>query len=434
MKSLLGKLSIKALLYLSITVPLAGLLLVSGSQFWSSYLRYEALSDARFVQRLANAGGELAQALPAEAFSPAEQLTAARSRTDAAYDAVIAANKDLVAKGMSDRTIAQNVDFITSNWSKLETYRKGIDGAKGAVTPELRATAIVLQPVSAAGIDMTRRAGAVINDVELSRIIQGYFALMQVNDAGLIEMGFGERYLKEGKISTVEQAFIIHSRSLFGSYTNPLLEFLPAAFTKPFDEFLKSDDNAFMQGIRTQMYSLAPIDKVNPEGAARWMKASLVRLGMLTNMLHQSAGYLETAAGSKLQEARNNMLAYGAMMIGAIIVSILLSLMSIAGISRPLRQIVNRMTALAEGDTKTPVPYDGRKDEIGQMAHAVGYFRRAEIEKARLQADSESVRTNAELQRIEDQRNRGGSRPAFGPDDECARLRSQAPGQRRYAV
>ena len=405
MKKILAKLSIKTLLFLSIAVPLIGLLLVSGGQLWNSFQRYEALNDARFIQRVANAGGELAQSLPAEAFTPSEQLTAARNRTDAAYKAVISANQELVAKGMSDRTIAQNVDFITSNWHKLKTYRKGIDEAKGVVTPELRATAIVLQPVSAAGIDMTRRAGAVINDVELSRIIQGYFALMQVNDAGLIEMGFGEHYLTAGKSSAIEQSFIIHSRSLFGSYTNPLLEFLPAEFTKPYDEFLKSDDTAFMQGIRAQMYSLAPIDKVSPEGAARWMKASLARLGMLTNMLHQTADYLEAAADSKLQQARATMVAYCAVMIGAILVSILLSLMSITGISRPLRQIVGRMTALAKGDTETPVPYEDRKDEIGEMAHAVGYFRLGEIEKLRLQADSESIRINAELQRIEDHRN-----------------------------
>jgi len=404
MKRILETLSIKTLLHLSIAIPLVGLLLLSGDQLWNSYFRYEALNDAKFVQKLANAGGELAQALPGEAFAPAEQLTAARSRTDAAYDAVIAANKELITAGMRDRTVAQNVDFIASNWHKLDTYRKGIDGAKGAVTPELRATAILLQPVSAAGIDMTRRAGAVINDVDLSRIIQGYFALMQVNDAGLIEMGFGEHYLLEGKISQIEQSFIIHSRSLFGSYTNPLLEFLPPEFTKPFDEFLKSDDNAFMQGIRAQMYSFASTGKADPEGAARWMKASLDRLGMLTNMLHQTAGYLEAAADAKLQEARMTMLAYGAVMLGAILVSILLSLMSIAGIARPLRGIVTRMTALAEGDTETPVPYEDRKDEIGRMAHAVGYFRTAEIEKIRLQDESESVRLNAERQRIEDQR------------------------------
>ena len=403
MKRLLARLSVKTLLYLSIAVPLLGLLSVSGSQLWNAYQRYDALYDARFVQRLANAGGELAQALPAEAFAAPEQLTAARSRTDAAYDAVIAANKELAAQGMSDRTISQNIDFITSNWQKLETYRKGIDAAKGAITPEIRATAIVLQPVSAAGIDMTRRAGALINDVELSRIIQGYFALIQVNDAGLIEMGFGEHYLKEGKISPIEQSFIIHSRSLFGSYTNPLLEFLPAEFTRPYDDFLKSDDNAFMEPVRTQMYSLAAVEKANAEGAARWMKASLGRLGILTNMLHQTAGHLEAAADGKLRQAYDSMLVYALVMVGAVVASILLSLMSITGIARPLRQIVTRMTALAGGDTDSPVPYADRKDEIGQMAHAVGHFRQVEIEKNRLQSEAENIRRDAERQRVIDQ-------------------------------
>jgi methyl-accepting chemotaxis protein len=408
MNKFLAKLSIRSLSYLSVAIPLTGLVILSGQQVWGSYENYTKLNSALMVQKLAYAGGELAQALPGEAFSPPEQLEAARKRTDAAYEAVLAADRQASEGGIKDETVAKNIGFITANWNRLKAYRDGIDAAKGVVTPELRGTAIHLQPVSAAGIDLTRRAGAVIEDLELSRLIQGYYALMQINDAGLIEMGFGEQYLKDGAINAVQQSFLIHSRSLFGSYTNPVFEFLPSDFTKPYGAFLASEDNKFMQGVRDRMYSLAPNDKVDPEAAGRWMRASLDRLGMLTNMLHQSGELLQAKAGERLQEARLTMLFYGGLTLGAVLVSIIFSLLCIAGISGPLRQIVRRMTGLAEGDTQSAVPYEERKDEIGEMSHAVSYFRKAEIEKNRLQEEAEGIRTNAERQRIEDQRRAEG--------------------------
>ena len=52
--------------------------------------------------------------------------------------------------------------------------------------------------------------------------------------------------------------------------------------------------------------------------------------------------------------------------------------------TRPLARIADRMKLLAEGDTDTVVPYEGRGDEIGMMAKAVTTFRDREIERVRL--------------------------------------------------
>jgi methyl-accepting chemotaxis protein len=50
---------------------------------------------------------------------------------------------------------------------------------------------------------------------------------------------------------------------------------------------------------------------------------------------------------------------------------------SIAG---PIRQIVDRMRTLAEGDKESTIPYQDRSDEIGDIARALVVFRQAEEE------------------------------------------------------
>ena len=54
-------------------------------------------------------------------------------------------------------------------------------------------------------------------------------------------------------------------------------------------------------------------------------------------------------------------------------------------ITRPVANLVARMSALREGDTATAVPGLGRGDELGQMAAAVESFRERAIERAHLE-------------------------------------------------
>lgn len=70
-----------------------------------------------------------------------------------------------------------------------------------------------------------------------------------------------------------------------------------------------------------------------------------------------------------------------------------------AWLLRPLPVITRSMRALAEGDTATPVPYAGRRDEIGTMASAVEVFRQAAIDKTRLENDAAETRRRQEVER-----------------------------------
>lgn len=69
---------------------------------------------------------------------------------------------------------------------------------------------------------------------------------------------------------------------------------------------------------------------------------------------------------------------------------------AVSGIARPIQTITASMKALAEGDSNSAIPYDGRADEIGEMAAAVEVFRANAVANLRLEQEADTQRTQTE--------------------------------------
>jgi methyl-accepting chemotaxis protein len=68
-------------------------------------------------------------------------------------------------------------------------------------------------------------------------------------------------------------------------------------------------------------------------------------------------------------------------------------------IAKPVTAMTNAMRRLASGDSTVDVPAQGRKDEIGDMAAAVAYFKDSEAEKVRIEAAAVDQRQAADRER-----------------------------------
>ncbi len=68
-------------------------------------------------------------------------------------------------------------------------------------------------------------------------------------------------------------------------------------------------------------------------------------------------------------------------------------------ISKPISAITASMNRLAEGDTSVAIPSSDGKDEIGEMARAVGVFRNNALEMSRMQGMQEEAKRQAEAER-----------------------------------
>ncbi|CAN7660545.1 methyl-accepting chemotaxis protein [Rhizobium sp. LjRoot30] len=65
-------------------------------------------------------------------------------------------------------------------------------------------------------------------------------------------------------------------------------------------------------------------------------------------------------------------------------------------LSMPILHLTASMKALAKGDYATPVPFAGRKDEIGDMAAAVEVFKTNGVEVARMNASDSAMRAKSD--------------------------------------
>ncbi|MEE7459837.1 methyl-accepting chemotaxis protein [Methylorubrum populi] len=74
-------------------------------------------------------------------------------------------------------------------------------------------------------------------------------------------------------------------------------------------------------------------------------------------------------------------------------------LFSLFGITRPIERMTGTMGRLAGGDISVAIPSQGRRDEIGDMAAAVGVFKDNMIRTQALEKETELARAGAEAQR-----------------------------------
>jgi len=79
--------------------------------------------------------------------------------------------------------------------------------------------------------------------------------------------------------------------------------------------------------------------------------------------------------------ARDFILAIFLVVAGSLVSVGLALWLIIAGVTRPIAGITQRMRALSDGDKISPVPFTGRADEVGVMAGALENFRHAAVEQ-----------------------------------------------------
>ncbi len=111
------------------------------------------------------------------------------------------------------------------------------------------------------------------------------------------------------------------------------------------------------------------------------------------------AKYLaQTKAASTSAIGTANMVSLTAASSG-ILIGILMAWLIGRAISRPVVAMTGAMEKLAQGNTETDIPAQGRGDEIGAMAAAVSVFKQNMVEAARLRDEQEQVKARAEAEK-----------------------------------
>ncbi|RAS18168.1 methyl-accepting chemotaxis protein [Ensifer adhaerens] len=112
--------------------------------------------------------------------------------------------------------------------------------------------------------------------------------------------------------------------------------------------------------------------------------------------LTEFAEQQKVAAGTERNEA--NQISVAATVAG-VVIALLAGIALTLTLKKPIGQITAAMRRLADGRLDTTIDGDGRRDEIGDMARALGVFKENALSKVRIEAESEEQRSRAEIER-----------------------------------
>ena len=391
--------SVRMLLLLAVAVPLMAFLALGAVATWVLYDQYASFHRAIIVQRLANAGATLARALPEESHASPDARGQRRVETDKAFDDVAAVYHEWKAAAQSDATIEDDVRFLMDRREAIKTYRGHVD-ANAPDTPAESVT--VLQPTSAAGIDLMRRSSATIEDLVLAHFIAGYHALMMVNDAALMERNPADIYLKGAKLDEQYFAFVQAAANRFKTYTPVMREALPAEIVKPYLDFDQGEQGQLIASVVANMEKNA-VGVNFPDGIVdKWKSAIGARLALNKQLIARAGAMLDELASERASATCNRMAAYGGGILLVLLGAVALCWRTVATQGSLVRAIANRTRALAEGDKESSIPLLERADELGEIARALEVFRRAAIRNDEYEA-AEHARATAERVRLEAQ-------------------------------
>ena len=393
----MSRLPLTLLLMLLTIFPLLAFALMGASTALEYYHGYSSFEQADVTQRLGRAGGVLAQVIPAEAFSSADDRQARRAASDAALAEVQSAYDAWKASGLADPAIEHAVQIIGEKRDNLANFRSRVDAGTAGETEG----GVALRPAAAAGLDLIRRTGATIDDLELARFINGFHALMQFREAGFMEIRPGRAYIKNSTMAVDLFSSLLYSKSLRQLYFAPMHEFLPADLVKPYDDFEAGAEGRFIASVRDQVYANLPYVSFPVDTADRWNAATGRRAELLGQLVTRASARLDQTAAKRYSELRKSFLGYSGLTLAIMTIVLLLCVTVIRRISRYIRSLTGRMTGLAEGDTATEVPLTSRRDEIGEMARSLEFFREAAIQKKNLEASAESERDRSEKEKLD---------------------------------
>ncbi|WP_187972361.1 methyl-accepting chemotaxis protein [Aquibium microcysteis] len=387
--------SIRSTLYGLAILPLAIIALLGGYLAWTSYREYADLRQAMPVKDLAEAGSQLALALPAEALADEKTRAAARTRTDQVLRQVLDAHAALLASGQKDPVIEETMAVIRDGIAKVGPHRVRIDEGKAAFNESL----YILQPVSAAGLKLMDRAGAVISDLAIARFVSGFHALMQTNDAALIENNLGITFLSGETLPAPAFAYMIHARSLTEIHRPALMDLLPAGITRGIRSFEAGPGGGTLKAARQDVFRNDQAARTSAVTLEEWTRAKQEQYPVLRAAIGQTADALESLALTRLADARSSYLFYVALTATVVLLVSALCVLAVRSIGTSIRGIAGRMQALAEGDVETVIPLRDRRDEIGEMARSVEIFREAALRNRRLEAENARQREAADRER-----------------------------------
>ncbi len=292
-------------------------------------------------------------------------------------------------------SFARNLEAANSRLAEIASMRTSIDALSidGAKTVEFYTTAISNLITVVDAVSEMSEDGRIIRQASaLASHIRRWEFTAQTRALGAQGFAAGQ-FTQQGyqqfmRVQVLSDAYA----AMFRRYaTTAQAEYVTNALRGPAqDEFIRM----------RQLANNSPFDnKMATVTGPQWFEAATRYVDALNGTEHRLVDDFMAAVRAAASEARWGFWTLLIVAIGLLAVTGTISVFVVLSITRPVGQLVDTMTTLAQGHNDIEVPGAERGDELGHMARAVLVFRDAAVEKTRLEAESADAQKAAEVER-----------------------------------
>jgi len=390
------RMSFSKLLSILVFAPLAAVVLFGGTLTYESWLRYQDLTQASSMLRLAVAAARFGgTAIPPEAAMSREFVTGLTAK--GALDAQRRTSDDLY------RRLRDAAAGVTVKEPRIEEELRALDDANGilrAGRAKLDAGAMALDqitamfsPAAGSAVDLVRTAAAITSDPILSRRIFALYATVQFNESTLIQRGFGLIALQRGQLPPDAYLVLAKHISLQPVFRRLFADLAPTEAVEMFQSF-DAANGAALAGLRAVMLKNAGTPASEAE-ITRWLDLNREQGLVMSRVLNTTMDTVGTEAEQLASASWRTFVMLFSFAVGILAVALAMSRILVRLLRGLLGGLARTMEQLRDGHYDVAVPSLERGDEVGAMARATESFRENLVRIKTLEAEQRKAEARA---------------------------------------
>ncbi len=215
-------------------------------------------------------------------------------------------------------------------------------------------------------------------------------------DAGADRGNLTRVILQQRTLSDAQARQLIHSEGRIDASWQALQEEMQAASMAPeLRDVIRRTENGYFREfrpLRAALVARLQAGEILPITGAQWLKISNDGLNSITGIANVSFALTRAHAMAELQKADTRLLFFISTMLASVGLAVTVIVYMQKHIVGPLKSITSSITTIVTGQRAGPIPFEDRRDEIGQFARSLRLLRQTIAEHRR----SEEARHAAE--------------------------------------
>ena len=390
------RMSFSKLLSLLVFAPLAAVVLFAGTLGYESWSRFEDLTRASSLLRLAVATARFGGlAIPAEGrggreymtgAAPKSTLDAQRRTTEEFYRELRDAASAVTVK---DPRIEEHLRALEERMRIIMATRVKVDAK--AIAPD--GTTADYSPAASRAAELVATVSAITADPVLSRRIFALYATLQFNESTLVQRGIGGLLLEHGRLPPEAYQLLVRHINLQPVFRKLFADFAPPEAVALYQAFDAVNGSGLVD-LRAIMLrnSGTPASEAD---IGRWTALNREQATTMTKVLNTTMDVISAETDQMMSRAWNTLVIYFGVALAILAAVLVMSRIVMRLLRGLLGGLARTMEQLRDGRYEVAVPSLERSDEVGAMARATDGFRENLVRMRTLEAEQKEAAARA---------------------------------------